>query len=31
MGVVGDLLPPERLLHPSFWLRLLLGGSLDSA
>lgn len=31
MGVVGDLFPPERLLHPRFWLGLLLGGSLDSA
>jgi flavin-dependent dehydrogenase len=31
MGVVGDLSSPRSLFRPCFWLRLLLGGSLDSA
>jgi flavin-dependent dehydrogenase len=28
MGVVGDLLPPQRLLRPSFWTSLLSGKPL---
>jgi flavin-dependent dehydrogenase len=29
MGVVGDLLPPQRLLRPAFWASLLIGRSLS--
>ncbi len=28
MGVVGDLLPPQRLLHPRFWVSLFSGKAL---
>ncbi|MFQ5961533.1 MAG: NAD(P)/FAD-dependent oxidoreductase [Candidatus Methylomirabilales bacterium] len=28
MGVVGDLLPPQRLLHPRFWTSLFSGKAL---
>ena len=28
MGVVGDLLPPQRLLRPAFWTSLLMGKAL---